>query len=113
MFVRPALAQSVEAMIRSCKTAIEHLSKGSYPETGVAGIGIGSCLGMAKGTMDAVFFYEAKRVREKAICIPENASISQVARVFVSYAERNPADHHLGSSALFLSSLFEAFPCKK
>jgi hypothetical protein len=54
-----------------------------------------------------------KQKQQQIYCLPTNVTMGQVARVVVKYLENDPQHLHLGSGALVLSALIEAYPCKK
>lgn len=70
---------------------------------------LAECRGYVVGVYDRVT-YEANGA---PLCVNGNVTMGQVVKIFVAYAERNPASLHLPAAEMVQRSITEAFQCGK
>ncbi len=70
---------------------------------------LGACIGVLKGLL----YVGEDLSPEDRVCFPAGATMTQTARVVVSYMERNPAALHRPFEELALKALREAWPCRR
>lgn len=78
----------------------------------------GRCIGYLEGGLTGLELANdaAKKMKPPValgFCLPDKVTNGQMARVLVSYLERNPARLHEPTLGLYLRALVEAFPCGK
>lgn len=98
------------SFLSDCKVAIDTID--GRPNNG-SQVGAGICLGTVQGMRHLNSFYSVTLKKDQLFfCIPEKVSAGQLARVVVSYLEKNSAKLHEHEGLLVLSSFVDAYPCK-
>jgi hypothetical protein len=69
----------------------------------------GVCSGYFMGFLEA---YELTPPAARAICFPKGVTVFQMAAVYTSWAEKNPAKWHEDRVSTVWVALREAFPCQ-
>ena len=69
-----------------------------------------ACVNYVAGFMDG-YNSVAWALPHQIFCTPDGANAMQLARVFLLWAEKNPAKGHEPASTGFISALTEAYPC--
>jgi hypothetical protein len=57
------------------------------------------------------FRNESDKVSITGACLPEEGTLTQLIRVFVSYAEKHPEELHKQAGLVALDAIQAAFPC--
>ncbi|WP_425280813.1 Rap1a/Tai family immunity protein [Roseibium hamelinense] len=65
-----------------------------------------SCGRFIQGVVDTLRFTESTLV-----CIPENYTPGQLARIFLKFAQDNPQHLHFTAGSLLVHTLQQAYPC--
>lgn len=92
--------------------------KKGLPPRGEEGFQTGAhCLGVIQGMRDALTYWrwaneDGKRSPNGEACIPEKASVFEVAQVVVNYLEAHPKERNERDTILILRALRFAYPCK-
>jgi len=117
-FCEPAHAQGQTGseLLTKCKAFLNSVDKN--PNASGSAFDIGFCPGFISGVLSGAEVWEAtdalrKQTHPMAFCRPENANNGEIMRVFVKYLEDYPERLHEPAGLLFLTSLTNAFPCKK
>ena len=70
------------------------------------------CSGMMQGMTNTIIFFDAFRVTQNVVCLPENGiSNGQAAKVVIKYLKAHPEQLHVADSGLAFLALMDAFPC--
>ncbi len=69
------------------------------------------CLGFIEGFLGANAISPIQSNGQQILCLPEEVSGVQVARILVKWLKENPEVLHQDAVMLFAMSLAEAFPC--
>jgi hypothetical protein len=73
----------------------------------------GRCTGYLAGKLDMhELFFEFEVLPVKYYCIPEGATLGQLKKVFIKYANENPQDLHIHATRLVGDAFRDAFPCE-
>jgi len=70
------------------------------------------CFGYVTGVIAATEVWEHWKNLDSGICIPQNSSPEQLRIAVAKYLKQHPQDLHFEASALVLTALFQAFPCR-
>jgi len=105
------------ALLKNCNTALNALDGKISATKGEAAFCAGICFGKIGGVVDAgkiinVFAESRGRNKQDVYCVPDDISTAQATRVVVKYLEEHSEDLHLRDTALIVTALKEAFPCK-
>jgi hypothetical protein len=92
---------SANANLPGCKAIL----RGKLLSTDPLVYPMGRCGGILIGLGYATHHYGA--------CVPDNATIGQIARIVVTYIERQPERWHEDFRALALEAMRDAWPCKQ
>ena len=71
----------------------------------------GMCGGYIAGVKDTTELWESWEGFSSSVCVPDTASIGQLAMVVLKYMEANPELLHNAAQSLVADSYIEAFPC--
>jgi hypothetical protein len=70
------------------------------------------CFGYITGVIDTTATFKAvSQTRTQGYCIPENATATQLAKVFVKYANAHPEELHYGGLITIALAFNQSFPC--
>ena len=72
---------------------------------------IGTCMGAFRMMQRVIVSIDDKNRRIYSVCAPPDSTLTQLIKVFINYAERNPQRLHEDFSIVALDSLAMAFPC--
>ena len=105
------------ALLKNCNTALKALDGKISATKGEAAFCAGICFGKVSGVVDAgtiinVFAESRGRNKQNVYCVPDNVSTAQATRVVVKYLKEHSEDLHQRDTALIVTALKEAFPCK-
>lgn len=108
----PATAQdasgSIGELMVECRGMVESVEAQVPPRNKV---GAGVCSGYLYGIADATRVATERGLG--SICVPDSASIAQLGRVFLKWAETHPESQHMPRSFGVLNAYIGAFPCKR
>jgi Ssp1 endopeptidase immunity protein Rap1a len=96
---------SASFYLPGCKAAINVRELGTWGNDPIVA---GMCLGLLKGM--SIAFATAKQNR--SYCMPDNASVEQVARVLVAYMEARPERLHEDVLSIASDAFKGAWPCR-
>lgn len=71
-------------------------------------MGIGQCAGVIQALASTGAMYRT----DARYCVPENATLKQIAQVVINYLERKPQNLHFDFVGLAQTALREAWPCR-
>jgi len=105
------------ALLKNCITALNALDGKISATKGEAAFCAGICFGKVGGVVDAGTiinaFAESKgHNKQDVYCVPDDVSTAQATRVVVKYLKEHSEDLHQRDTALIVTALKEAFPCK-
>jgi hypothetical protein len=84
--------------------------KGITPSNNSESFGSGICIGFLEGWLDSISLIELT-LNKKIVCIPSNVIMSQVQKIYLKWAEKNPEKLHQAAAIGLMGALQEAFPC--
>ena len=70
------------------------------------------CLGEASGVRGTMMANADQTKTGPRMCATSLVSNAQVVKIFLNWADKNPADWQIPSSVGFILALREAYPCK-
>lgn len=69
------------------------------------------CMAYLAGTIDTTEAWVISGKVERIICKPQEVTVRQLKKIFISYGNRHPEDLHLAASSIALAAYIDAFPC--
>jgi hypothetical protein len=107
----PALAASANDLLPSCEALIRNLGAEQDGRVHLAADGV-PCWHYFLAIQDLSKLAEPDIQHPiLGICAPPTSRLTQIIRIFVQYAERNPAMLHEPAASVGLIALRGAFPC--
>ena len=103
----PASAQGSEQFIEQCR--LYTISERGLPGTARASFSLGHCAGYLMGYLET----HANLVQDRAVCFPDGVSVAQAVKIYMAWADKNPALWHLPRQATVNIALKSAFPCRR
>ena len=91
-------------LVEACRTH----SKERGTLTNVDNMKLSFCGGYMAALME---LRDVQVPKERLFCVPEGASVGQMAKVFVKYADQHPERLHHPRMILVTDALQQAFPC--
>jgi len=108
--ISPSLADSADEMLPSCETLIRQIQE-SGDQVLVSNKGR-PCWDYFSAVQDLITIADADgRAPLLGICAPPSSRLTQIIRIFVEYAQRNPAQLHESAGLVAFMALRAAFPC--
>jgi hypothetical protein len=111
-------ALSGEELLRSCEVVLQSAKRVGTDKTWVPHEG-SQCWYYLEAVLDMTRLVEPSECKMLPckspmlrICLPEDVSFTQIIRVYVNEAQKNPKLLHLYASGLAVAALREAFPCQ-
>ncbi len=98
-----------EGLVRDCK-GVENMDLDKLTVPAKDATGIGLCLGYIAGISD-IDKLEAV-VHDNRMCVPDDASGTQLAKVIVKYGDDHPEELNEPGAIFVLLALKNAFPCR-
>lgn len=104
-----------EGLADSCKK-VDSIHDGVMPGENQAGAAI--CLGFINGVVDGITFADAAKsggnlkTLQRTLCVPENASGAQLAKVVVKYGADHPEELHQPAAIEVVFAFKAAFQCE-
>ena len=103
-------ASTANELLRSCEILLRtpRQSEDTIGLTDAAN----RCFFYFMGIQDASLLIGADGKRMLDVCPPPQSRLTQLVRVFVEFARKNPAKLHLNAAGITVDALSEAFPCQ-
>ncbi|WP_027921738.1 Rap1a/Tai family immunity protein [Pseudomonas sp. URMO17WK12:I12] len=86
--------------------------KSADPESNYNRADAGMCIGYLQGVQNTFDFLNDEIKSGTRLCIPENVTNGQMARIVVRFLEDNPRLLNGGRTGLVWLAIKDAFPCK-
>jgi len=108
---------TAERLVAACKK-VENLDANNMAAPSKEHYDIGLCSGFIMGVIDAetyraeVFRSFGQKDVHPAECIPNAATVTQLAKVIVKYGEDHPNELHTAAIDFVHGALMSNFPCK-
>jgi hypothetical protein len=104
----------VSELSEDCRIAEVVTTSGSRAagDPGAVGLHLGRCYGYIQGFMNA-FTAWAQSGPAQDMCIPKEVTLQQLAKVFLKYANDNPAKLHEKADSALVRAFSDAWPCPK
>lgn len=107
-----ARAETAEEMLSSCRSFLTApVSQGQV--TFLHDFDHGLCWGAFGAIHGAALVFDEHNARSLRVCVPQDATRTQLIAVFVKYAEANPKELNEDFFMVALNALIKAFPCGK
>lgn len=103
----PASAQGSVEFIEQCRLYM--VSDRDLPNTSRASWNLGHCAGYLMGYLET----HGNLIQDHTVCFPDQISVAQAVRVYMAWADKNPALWHLPRNATVNLALKAAFPCRR
>ena len=105
--VVPASAADSVELIERCR--LYTVSDRDLPTTGRATFNLGYCAGYLLGYLET----HGSLVKDRSVCFPDQPSVAEVTRIYIAWADQNPALWHLPKNATVNRAFRSAFPCRR
>jgi hypothetical protein len=103
----PADAQGSQQLIEQCRLYV--VNERDLPGTARASYNLGFCAGYLTSYLET----QAYVAPDRSACLPDGMSVGQVVKIYMTWADKNPAMWHLPRQATVDIALKSAFGCRK
>jgi hypothetical protein len=94
-------------LIEACRLYM--VDERSLSNTSRASFNLGHCAGYLMGYLET----HGNLIQDRSVCFPDGISVAQAVRVYIAWADKNPALWHLPRNSTVNIALKSAFPCRR
>lgn len=96
-------------LLVQCQNAVRGINSGVFKDPFDTGI----CFGTVSAVMSMATFYKTSVTNDIRICLPDNVTTGQAARIVVKFLQDRPELLNEDRSVLAWMALIRSYPCKK